>query len=71
MKLTKVHLQDMQVSDLSALQGMPLDVIALWETQVKDLKPLAGMKLTIFDSRRSPFSDISAPQGYASKTCGA
>ena len=34
------------VSDLSAIQGMPLEYVVLTDTQVSDLTALRGMKLT-------------------------
>ena len=61
-----------QLSDLSPLEGMPIDQLYCPYTQVADLAPLAGMQLIRFVCGATNVSDLSPLDGMplVSLDCG-
>ena len=62
-----LNLSALPVSDLSPLQGMPLDALFIPLTRVSDLSPLRGMALTYLDVSDTPVSDLSVLKGMPLK----
>ena len=56
------------VSDLSALQGLPLTVLSLDETAVSDLTPLAGMPLKALTISGGKVKDLTPLEGMPLET---
>ena len=59
MKLTNLYCDGAPVSDLSPLQGMPLEALALPHTRVSDLSPLRGMPLRWLRIDQACVTDLS------------
>ena len=66
MKLGLLYCSNTSVSDLSPLQGMPLNSLFCDNTQVSDLSPLAGMKLVKLLCENTPVADVEVLQSHSS-----
>jgi len=58
-----LNLRDTQVSDLTPLEGMQLEMLFLSSTQVSDLTPLAGIQLEWLDLDSTQVSDLTPLAG--------
>lgn len=61
--LCRLNLSTTPTTDLSHLQGMPLDSLDLSETAVRDLSPLRGMPLRTLNIMGTQVTDLSPLQG--------
>jgi Leucine-rich repeat (LRR) protein len=52
-----------QVSDLSPLQGMPMEWLSCYSTNVSSLSPLVGMPLKNLSCSNTPVSDLKPLTG--------
>jgi hypothetical protein len=63
MRLTFLGLANTKVSDLTPLQGMPLQTLDFSNTKVPDLKGIAGVRLQTLSLERTAIADLSPVKG--------
>ncbi len=64
MRVRKLQLAgSVELSDLSALAGAPIEVLNLSMTKAKDLSPLKGMPLKVLDLRNATVEDLEPLRG--------
>jgi len=64
----QLDLNSLPIHDLSPLEGMPLNWLALDNTKVRDLRPLKGMPLTELKFNHTKVSDITPLKGMPLKS---
>ncbi len=65
--LWDLNLTGADVTNLSKLQGMPIESLSLWRTQVTDLSPLKGMPLKFLELSHTPIADLEPLRGMPLK----
>jgi hypothetical protein len=68
--LSRLSVGESKLSDLSPLDGMPLQVLNCAHTQVHDLSAIRGMRLTSFSCGYTKVSDLTPLQGMPLKNLG-
>lgn len=63
MSLTALDCAGNPISDLSPLEGMPLQRANFWTMKVQSLSPLKGMPLTFLNCGANPITDLSPLKG--------